>query len=640
MENLGKKIIELVGGENNINSVQHCATRLRFRLKDSASADTEGLKKLKDVITVVESGGQYQVVIGTNVADVHGEITKELGNKTPNDDDNKSSSGNIFGQFLDLVTEIFNPVLGVLSASGIIRGILALLVAFNIVSQESGTYMILNAAGYAMFYFLPIFLGGTAAKRFKLDPMLGMTIGAALVFPDLVNLASSDVLYTLFTGTIFESGVQTEFMKIPVIVMNYTSSVIPIILAVYFASKVNNFFYSKLPNSIRKIFTRVLVLVIAVPVTYIIIGPITTWASNLIGLLVNTLFEMSGTLTSAVLAGTWQIIVMFGLHWGILPISINNLSVQGYDYIFPVASIAAYATAGALLAVYVKTKNKDLKELSLSTLIPVIFSAITEPAIYGVTIPLKKPFITANIAAAVGGVILGIFDTKAYFIASDSFFGAGAYIEPDGTFGSGFWGLIIAWIVVIVLAFVLTYFFGFDDGLLAKSSLAVSSETTEEKEVVTSDGSHKISLAAPVKGEVVALSQVDDQVFSQEVMGKGFAIIPTSNQIFAPFDGVVSFVSNSGHAVGLTSNDGIEVLIHIGIDISNFDDIFSPQVQKDAVVNKGDLLINFDLEQMKTKSKQNIIPVVITNSDDFLEGLLTKNEQTINEMEDVYTILN
>ncbi|UUX33564.1 beta-glucoside-specific PTS transporter subunit IIABC [Fundicoccus culcitae] len=640
MENLGKKIIDLVGGEDNINSVQHCATRLRFRLKDSASADTEGLKKLKDVITVVESGGQYQVVIGTNVADVHSDITKELGNKTPSDDDNKSSSGNIFGQFLDLVTQIFNPVLGVLSASGIIRGILALLVAINVVNQESGTYIILNAAGNAMFYFLPIFLGSTAAKRFKLDPMIGMTIGAALVFPALVNMVSGDSIYTLFSGTVFESAIQTEFLKIPVNLRNYTSSVIPVIIAVYFASKLNNFFQAKLPSAIRKIFSRVLVIAITVPVTFILIGPITTWASNLIGLLVNTLFEMSGTLTSAVLAGTWQIIVMFGLHWGILPITINNIAVQGYDYIYPVSSIAAYATAGAILAIYVKTKNKDLKELSFSSIIPILFSAITEPAIYGVTIPLKKPFITANIAAAVGGLILGIFDTRAYFMASGSFFGAGAYLEPDGTFGRGFWGLIIAWIVVIVLGFILTYFFGFDDSILEKSELAVSKNDEREEVITVGDGSKKTNLVSPIKGQVVPLSNVDDQVFSQEIMGKGFAIIPSDNQLLAPFDGVVSFVSNSGHAVGLTSNDGVEVLIHIGIDISNLDDIFSPQVQKDMVVKKGDLLVTFDLGQMKANSKQNIIPVVITNSDNYLDGLLTKNNQEITAMEEVYTILN
>ncbi|WP_286153580.1 beta-glucoside-specific PTS transporter subunit IIABC [Sporofaciens musculi] len=619
MDTLAKKILELVGGKSNINSVTHCATRLRFILADSKKADKEGLQKLEGVITVVESGGQFQVVIGEKVADIYKALTAITGELKGN-----GKKKNIFGAFLDLASGVFQPVLGILTAGGILRGFIALAAALGWMDSGSSTYVILDAIGYAVFYFFPIFLGYSAAKKFDLDIMIGMAIGAAMVYPSLVNGASADPLFTLFQGTIFESNVQMQFFGIPVILMDYSATVIPIIISVYLAKKIHTFLGRILPTLVKKVFLTFFVMVLTVPISLIIIGPVSTWACNMVGSMTSALFEFNGVITSAVLGFFWQILVMFGLHWGLLPVAMNNLSVKGYDYIFPVASVAAYAVGGVMLAVFVFSKNQKRKQQSLTSVFPILFSAITEPAIYGVSIPLKRPFIAGNIATALAGIVLGLFKSRSYFMASDSFFGAPSYIEPDGTLGMGFWGLIIAWAVAIVSGFLLTMLLGFDkeEEPEGGNEFGRDSKDTEQKTYNPEDISEKIS--SPIQGEVVGLDQVEDDVFASESMGKGAAIIPSDNKVYAPFDGTVMFVFPTGHAVGLKSEDGAELLIHIGVDSVNLEGVFKTYVEKDRKIKKGDLLAEFDLERLKKESKQAIIPVIVTNTADYLDVVVNK----------------
>ena len=632
MHDLAKEIIKLVGGKENINSLTHCATRLRFRLVDTKKANGTAIKNLDGVLTVVESGGQYQVVIGEKVAEVYDAIMNELGYLNPLDESQKKKSKNIFGAFLDLASGVFNPTLGVLAAGGIIRGILALVVALGLLDTASGTYVILNATGYAVFYFFPIFLGYSAAKKFKIDPLLGMAIGAALVYPDMVNGTSSDALYQLFTGSLLQSDVQMEFLGIPVILMDYTSTVIPIIAATYFASKLHGWLNKILPTLVKKVFLPCFVLVITVPLALIVIGPISTWACSAVGNAVSFLFEINGVITSALLGFFWQILVMFGLHWGLLPVAMNNLAVNGYDYIFPVASIAAYATGGAVLAVFFLSKKPETKELSLTSFFPVLFSAITEPAIYGVTIPLKKPFMAANIATALGGIILGLFHTKTYFMASDSFFGAPSYIEPDGTFGSGFWGLIIAWIVVMVAAFILTCIFG-----IKEDEVSVK-EQGKKKEKEKTAALQRIQVFAPVKGKVIPLQEIHDEVFASGSMGEGIAILPEDNKICSPVKGTVSFLFPTAHAIGIQSEDGAEILIHIGIDSAELQNIFRACTSVGQEVEQGDVLITFDLDKLKKECKEAVVPVIVTNSKSYLD-ILKEQQNCVNQDELMFTLV-
>lgn len=639
MQTLAKKIIELVGGESNILNCTHCATRLRLRLNDASMAKTDQIKKLKEVITVVDSGGQYQIVVGDIVNDLFEAVSSQLNGKKGNiaSNDNKKKeklSKRFMSKLLDLTTSIFSPTIPALVAGGIVKGILALLVALNLMNVESGTYIILYSAANAIFYFYPVLLGYTSGKRFGINPFVGMAIGATLVYPDLISAAGSDALYSVFEGTVLESNVQMEFLGIPVILMNYSTSVLPIIVTNYFAGIVHKVFDRVLPTLVKKVLLPSITLVITVPLGLLIVGPIVTFGCNIVGDMIMGLFEFNSVITSALLGFLWQPLVMFGLHKGLLPISISNFSVYGYDYIYPVSSIAAYATAGALLAVFVKSKKKNTKDLSLASFFQAVIASITEPAIYGVTIPLWRPFIATNIATALGGVVLGLFDTKCYFMSSGSFFGLGSYIEPNGTFGSSFYGILVAWATVIVAGFVITYLMGFDESRIQSED---DDETTNSN-TITSNEERSMSVGMPVKGQMMDLSKVNDQVFSSNSLGRGFAIQPEEGKLYAPFDGKVQFVFETGHAVGLASNNGIELLIHIGVDSAELKDVFKVYIEKDQEVRKGDLLIEFDLEKLKEKAKDSVVIVVVTNTDKYLD-IVPNNTEVLGLLDDALYVI-
>lgn len=604
---LAQHIVEYVGGKTNIQSFTHCATRLRMRLHDESKAQRAKLEGLKRVLAVVPSGGQYQIVIGDTVAQVYAAVVEEVGQLAEGAeaaaDAGRSGLKNIFSMFLDLITGVFQPTLGVLTAGGIIRGLLALLVALGVLDETSGTYMIMNAAGYSLFYFFPLVLGYSSAKKFGLNPVLGMAIGGAMIYPDLVALSGGDTIFQLFGGTPFAVDIKTDFLGIPVAMRDYTSSVIPVIVGTYFASKLSALLEKVLPTLVRKAFLNCFVLAVTVPVSLIVIGPIISMGCTAVGNAVTALFEVSGVVTSAVLGLFWQILVMFGLHWGLLPVAMNNLSVNGYDYIFPVASVAAYATGGAVLAIFVRTHNSERKTMALESLFPIVFSAITEPAIYGLTIPLKKPFWCANIATALGGVVLGLFHTRSYFMASDSFFGAPSYIEPDGTLGMGFWGLIIAWGVAIVGAFVLTMIVGFDDA---------SAETEDDAEPSAPAAiGGPMELTAPVAGKVISLENTGDEVFASKVLGDGAAIIPAGDDVCAPVAGTIRAVSANGHAIGLVADDGREVFVHIGRDTSALEGVFEPCVAEGDRVACGQKLVKFKLSDLKDAGADSTVFVLI-----------------------------
>lgn len=607
MENEVKRIIELVGGKENISSYTHCATRLRLRLNDSSLANTEAIKQLKGVITVVESGGQYQIVVGQHVAQLYDEMARHLGDKLEGQKPEKQS---FFGGFLDLTTAIFSPTIKALAAGGILKGVLALLVALSVLKEKSGTYVILYAAANAIFYYYPVLLGYTSAKKFKLDPFIGLAIGAAFVYPSIIAAVGGDALYTLLQGTLLQSKVTLEFMGLPVVLVNYSSSVIPVIITVYIGSKINKIGEKYIPQLLARIILPTIVLALAVPLGLIIIGPIVTWGGNAVGFVITKLFEINNVITSAVLGFAWQPLVMLGLHKGLLPISINNFATYGYDYIYPVSSIAAYATAGALLAIYVKAKEKSTKDLSITTFFQAIIASITEPAIYGLTIPLSKPFIATNIASAIAGVVLGIFNVKSYFMSTGSFLGIGSYIDPNGTLGSSFWGMIIAWVVAIIAGFVITFIMGFDESNL---NVGVSANQGVDNDKIDD------TIYSPIAGELIAINDVDDVVFSSKSMGDGVAFIPHDGTLVAPVDGVVTFVYEKGHAVGITSDSGIEVLMHIGLDSSHVSNLFTIKTAVGTHVAKGETLIEFDRKALKEKAKSDVVVMVVVNSNDYVD---------------------
>ena len=372
---LAENIVKAVGGKENINSLTHCVTRLRFKLKDEGVAQTDILKKMDGVVTVVQSGGQYQVVIGNHVPDVFKEVTAVAGIGGGEAADNDSGEKmTVFNRIIDILSGVFAPTLGILSATGMIKGLVSLFTTFGIISKTSGTYNILQATGDSLFYFFPIFLGFTAAKKFKLNQFTGMAIGASLVHPLVVGMLKNEVLFTAFKGTpILETGVKALFMGIPVLLMNYTSSVVPVIVAVFFAARIEKFFTKVIPDVVKTFLVPFCTLLVIVPLTFLTIGPVTTWAAQAVGAFTMLLSKISPILAGALIGTFWQVFVMFGLHWGLIPIAINNIAVMKTDTILMFAFPPSFAQIGVVLAIMLKTKDKKLKSLTIPAFISGIF---------------------------------------------------------------------------------------------------------------------------------------------------------------------------------------------------------------------------------------------------------------------------
>lgn len=624
-EQLAKDIIANVGGKENVSNVVHCITRLRFKLKDEGKANTEVLKNMDDVVTVMKSGGQYQVVIGNHVPDVYKAVVTVGGFQGQEQvDEEEGPKGSLFSRFIDMISSIFTPVLGVLAASGMIKGFNALFVALGWLTNTSGTYQILNAAGDALFYFLPIFLGYTAIKKFGGTPFIGMAIGAALVYPTLSTLTTGDPLYTVFAGTMFESPIYVTFLGIPVILMSYSSSVIPIILSTFFAAKVEKWLRSFIPDVIKTFVVPLLTLLIVIPITFMVIGPIATWASSLIGAGSLFIYNLSPLIAGILLGGLWQVIVIFGLHWGLVPIAINNVATMGFDTILATVFAASFAQIGAVLAILIKTKDKKLKSLSIPAFISGVFG-VTEPAIYGITLPLKKPFIISCIGAAAGGAVLGFANVKGYIIGGLGIFGIPTYISPDGL-GMDLWGALIAIVVAFVVAFILTYLFG---GIGKEQKNSSNSEVkAASNEVAAAVVQHEV-ITSPLNGEVKSLSEVEDAAFSTGALGHGLAIEPTEGKLYAPVSGTVSALFPTNHAIGITTDSGADILIHIGMDTVQFEGKhFKAHTVQGEYVEKGQLLIEFDMEEIRKAGKLLTTPVVVTNYKDFNMELTNKKQVT------------
>lgn len=471
-KDLVENIIKNIGGKSNITSVTHCVTRLRFKLKDENKTDTDAMKSIKGIVTVVKSGGQYQVVIGNHVPDVF----KELCSLINYQNDDQSTEGEaeknvkILDRLIDVISGVFTPALGTLAATGMIKGLLALCTTLNLLSPASGTYQILFAIADSFFYFFPILLGYTTAKKFNSNIFIGMTIGASLVYPALGPLSGGEPIATLFKGTFIESAIHIKFAGIPVILMSYASSVIPIICAVIFSSKVEKFFSKIIPNVVKTFLVPFCTLLVVVPITFIVIGPLATWAGQLLGLITSKAYSLSPMIAGTLVGGFWQIFVIFGLHWGLIPILINNLTVLGADPVLAPMFGASFAQTGAVLAVLLKTRDANLKGLSIPAFISGIFG-VTEPAIYGITLPRKKPFIFSCIGGAFAGGIMGYFGSKIYMFGGMGIFGIPTYINPKQQgLDTSFWAVIVAICVATVIGFVLTYFFGFKDEKVNETS--------------------------------------------------------------------------------------------------------------------------------------------------------------------------
>lgn len=603
---LAQDIVAHVGGKDNIAKLVHCVTRLRFTLKDESKADDDYLKQRDGIVTVVKAGGQYQVVIGNHVPDVYAAVLKVAGISGDGGvdvDEGDVPKGNLLDQFISLVSGIFQPMLGVLCASGMIKGLVAILAACG-VKDTAGVYIILNAAGDGLFQFLPIVLAITSAKRFKMEPFTAMALAFALVYP---NIAAS-----------FAKG-SVDFLGIPVVfpASSYLQTVLPIILTVWVGAKLEHFFKKIIPDVVKVFLVPFCVLLTTVPLAFLAIGPVMNYASDLVGLIFTSIYKVSPILYGLILGGAWQVLVMFGLHWGLVPLVFLELS-QGHQSVILVASFTiCFAQAGSLLNIMFRTKEEKVRELAIPAFISALFG-VTEPAIYGITLPMRTPFIMTCISGAITGAYLGLFDVKMYVWGGMGLFAIPSFYSSANAMNAVHF--VIAMALNLIIGFVLTQFIAIPNLYGEPKESQPQEETTPELKELQQE-----IIASPIIGEVVALDNVPDEVFASGAMGKGLAINPSDGTVVAPSNGEITLVFPTGHAVGMRTENGAEILIHVGMDtVSLAGKGFKSFVEVGQKVTAGDKLLEFDLATIREAGLPVITPVIVTNSADYDDVLLTQ----------------
>ncbi|MFS7255111.1 PTS beta-glucoside transporter subunit IIABC [Carnobacterium divergens] len=625
---LAEKIVANVGGKENINSLTHCITRLRFKLKDESNANDDILKNMDGVVTVMKSGGQYQVVIGNHVPAVYEEVVSIAG--LSGDTEEESSGGSIFNRLIDILSGCFQPFLGALAAAGMVKGFNALLVFLKLYSNTSGTYTMLNGIGDAIFYFMPVILGYTSAKKFKLHPMVGIVIGSALCYPAVQGSALQAVFestagagaaapYSLLGLPAYDT-----FLGIPWVGGSYTSSVVPVIFIIAFAAQIQKLFKKIIPEVVQTFLVPFFVLLIALPIGFLVIGPIISILTDLLSSGFQGLMSFSPALYGLILGFFWQVLVIFGLHWSVVPLAIMQITQEGFSQVLTASFAASFAQTAVVAAMFFKLKDKKIKALCPPAIISGIFG-VTEPAIYGITLPKKKPFIFSMVGAAAGGLYLMLNQVTSYTMGGLGIFGILNFINGEDASGvvNGAIGIVIA----VVIAFILTFFFWKDD--VVEEEIEIEIPKVMNKDIITS----------PVKGTVASLSTSKDDAFSSGALGKGVVISPENGKVVAPFDGTVMTVFPTKHAIGLISDNGMELLIHIGLDTVQLEGkYFETFVKQGDKVTRGQTLVTFDKEAIEAAGFSTEIPVIITNSDDYLD-ILEPQQKEINLNDDLITAL-
>ncbi|MDH6458228.1 PTS system beta-glucosides-specific IIC component [Fusobacterium sp. PH5-7] len=600
-DQLAKEIIFLIGGENNIVNLTHCVTRLRFKLKDETKTDENSLSKLKGVISIVKGNGQFQVVVGNAVEDIFNAIQRQYSiGETEVKEEKKS--GTLFTRALNMMSAILNPIVIALAGAGMIKALLVILTTtLGILDTSGGTYKILAAAGNSVFYFLPLFLAYSSAKAFKCNPYIALTIVATLMEPNFTKLMS-------------KPGDMTSFLGIPVVLIGYSGSLVPAIVSILIYSKLEKVLKKFIPKNIELFALSFVALLIMVPLTIIVIGPIGVYLADQVGNLVNFLSVKNGLLTGAVIGAGWTFLVMLGVQWGVVPIMINNISTYGYDVIRPMIAAATFASAGAAFGVFLKAKNKENKAYALSATIPALLGGITEPIVYGISLKYRKPFIAQVIGGAIAGGFMGMMHTKAI-----------VYVFPALTTLPAFLGeTFVYYVIGITLAFVITavitYFLGIDE----KDDIEIHEKNSSN----TKNEAEDIIIKSCIEGEAIELSKVKDEAFASGSIGKGVGIIPQKGVLYAPADGEISTVFVTGHAVGMVTDKEAEILMHIGINTVEMNgEGFIKKVKDGQKVKAGDILIEFDIEKIKRAGYDTTTMMVISNSEEYSDiGVLNLGE--------------
>lgn len=615
-EELSKRIVKAVGGKNNITSVIHCATRLRFTLKDESKADDNEIKSMPDVLSLVKQGGQYQLVMGSNVDVIYNNLVKSV-NLSSGRDENSKDNRSIINKILGSITGSIAPVVPLLAGCGMGKVLLLVLTMMGVLLKESQTYVLLNMIFDTGFFFMPAFIGFSAAKIFGANQYLGAFLGLVIVHPDWMALVSE--------------GEPVEFLGVSVSLVKYSATLVPALLSVWMMSYIERFVKKIVPEMVKVFLEPLLVAILSVPLALIIVGPAGDFISNLVADSSMFIYNNGGFIAVPLLAIAYPWLVSIGIHKALSPVSIDLVSSRGFDPIIRVVALCSnIAQASASLAVSLKSKNTELKALAFSSSMTAFLGGITEPALYGVNLKLKRPMYACMIGGAASGLFAGIVKLKAFIYVTPGLLSLAMWISEDENY------LVLALLTLVISAivtFIATWIIGFED------PVNVESHVTSNRSQPSDGKGNFETVASPLNGKIVELKDVNDETFSSGIMGKGVAILPTDGKLYAPMDGVVTATFNSGHAIGLTSTNGAEILIHIGIDTVSLEGKhFTSFVKKEQHVNKGDLLIEFDLFEIERLGFDMSTVIIVTNSDDYLD-VITVKQKLIKMNEDLLTIV-
>lgn len=617
-------------GESNIISAAHCATRLRLVLKESPSAEvTKRISEMPAVIQVVEKGGQYQIVIGTHAKDVYEELAQIM---HLDESAQAAVKQGIFARVIATMSAVFAPFVYILAAAGLVQGCLIIITQFAPAFAETGTYSVLSFISWTPFTFLPVMIAVTASKHFKCNTYIAMWCCLALVNADWGAIAAR-----------IAEGETVKFLVFPMAQTTYTSTVLPPLFLVLLLSYLEKWLDKHLPDVLKAIATPFICAVIMVPLTILVIGPISDTIANGIAVGYNFLAHTVPVVAGALVGGIWELFVIFGVHWGVTPMNVANFNANHCDTFQAFQTCAVVAQAAACFGVFLKSRDKQNKNMALSAGLTGIFG-ITEPAIYGVTLRLKKPFVCGCVGGAVGGVIISLFGTQYYAYAGlpGLLTTVNAICPTDPATLSklnltanamSFPGMIIGTVATIVITIVLVMIVGCDEPVAATVP-AGDSDTEERPEL--SSGS-EVKVFAPLNGEIKRISEINDPTFAEGILGQGIAIIPSEGKLYAPFDCTVDSVFDTCHAINLVG-DGVEMLIHIGLETVSLDgEGFTPRVKDGDKIKAGDLLIEFDLNFLKQKF-DTVTPVLVTNADDFASVEALKESGTVKVGEQILTV--
>ncbi|MBS5064064.1 MAG: beta-glucoside-specific PTS transporter subunit IIABC [Hungatella hathewayi] len=599
-QELANLILQNVGGRENVTQLIHCATRLRFVLKDEKKADAEAVKGLKGVIGVVSSGGQFQVIIGNDVVSVYTPLMKMC-----NLGDSSQKSGNkdknIGERVIKTISSIFLPVLPAVTAAGMLKAVLALLITFHMVDTGSQSYQIISFMADAAFYFLPVLLAGASAKVFGCDMFLAMMVGGILLHPNFVNMVAQSK----------ETGEAIRFFFIPVYNASYSSSVLPIILSVWLMSYIERLAHRISPKPIKFFTVPLLTVLVTATIALSVLGPMGFIIGNLLADGVRLLDQNCGWLIPMLIGGFIPLMIVSGTHYSIMPIGVNNIMTMGYDTVVgPGAMVSNFAVGAAAFAVAFKSKKLTLKELGFSTGVTAV-CGITEPAMFGIILRYKKALYASMAGGAIGGLFMGIFGVRRFATGSPGLLTLPVYIGGDGL--SNFIYACIGCVIAFAVTFVIAFAGHKDDGEEEKETNSAPAEPAKME-----DGVGTFTLCAPVSGTAVPLKSVNDSVFSEEILGKGGAIIPDDGHFVSPVRGTVAMVCDSKHAIGIQADNGSEILIHVGLDTVKLEGKYFTQLVKSGDhVEVGTPILDVEIEKIKEEGYDIVTPVIISNSVDY-----------------------